>query len=80
MVKSREELTKLLDALDGRMPFLIQANPGEVEFWQAFWRASDLIVEDAGPFDYDWLLIRFDRILESHGKVPSDDLLYGSGP
>jgi len=79
MPKSREELKKLLDALDARMPSLIQANPLETEFWQAFWCASDGITGDAGPFDYDWLLIRVDRILESHGKIPSVDLLYGVG-
>lgn len=78
MPKSREELKKLLDALDARMPSLIQANPLEREFWHAFWCASDGITGDAGPFDYDWLLIRVDRILESHGKVPSADVLYGS--
>jgi hypothetical protein len=79
MAKSREELLKLLDTLDKNMPLLIKANPREVEFWQAFWSASDPIVGDAGPFDYDWVLIRFDHILERHGKVPSEDLLSGSG-
>jgi hypothetical protein len=79
MAKSRGELQKLLDTLDKHMPMLIQANPGEVEFWQAFWSASDPIVGNAGPFDYDWVLIRFDHILESHGKVPAEDLLSGNG-
>jgi len=79
MAKSRDELQKLLDSLDQRMPSLMQANPRDEEFWQAFWRASDPIVGDAGPFDYDWVLIRFDRILERHGKVPSEDLLSGHG-
>jgi hypothetical protein len=78
MAKSREELQKLLDTLDKNMPLLIKANPREAEFWQAFWSASDPIVGDAGPFDYDWVLIRFDHILELHGKVPSEDLLSGS--
>ena len=55
MPKSREELKKLLDALDARMPSLIQANPLETEFWRALSCASDGITEDAGPFDYDWL-------------------------
>jgi hypothetical protein len=79
MAKSRVELEKLLDALDENMPLLIQANPREVEFWQAFWGASDPIVGEAGPFDYDWVLIRFDHILERYGKVPSEDSLFGSG-
>ena len=79
MAKSRDELQKLLDSLDQRIPSLMQANPRDEEFWQAFWRASDPIVGNAGPFDYDWVLIRFDRILERHGKVPSEDLLSGHG-
>ena len=31
MAKSREELLKLLDALDKNMPLLIKANPCEAE-------------------------------------------------
>jgi hypothetical protein len=79
MAKSRKELQTLLDTLDERVPSMIRANPCDVQFWNAFWRASDFIIEEAGAFDYDWLLIRLDCILERHGKVSSEDLVSGSG-
>jgi hypothetical protein len=79
MAKSRKELQVLLDTLDERMPLLIQANPCEADFWNAFWHASDAIIGEAGAFDYDWLLIRFDCMLERHGKISSEDLL-SDGP
>jgi hypothetical protein len=73
MAKTRNELQNQLDNLDKGMPSLIRENPLDEDFWPAFSRASDFIVEDAESFDYDWVLIKLERILVKHGKMPFDD-------
>jgi hypothetical protein len=72
MAKLRAELQILLNELAEQTRALVRDHPDDGDFWSAFAGASDFIVDDAGPNDYDWVSRQIDRILQVNGRTPTD--------
>lgn len=67
-MKTRAELTTLLDALAAAMPALVRDNPDPADFWPAFAGQAD-VIEDCAETGGDarYVQERIDRMLNEHG-------------
>lgn len=71
---SRAQLRLNLDALDAKIPSLLDAHPDPDEFWAAFAGESDFATESARSEDYDWVNTEIDDLLRKHGvAIPTDE-------
>jgi hypothetical protein len=73
MTKTREELVGLLATLKEQVPQLVQDHPDDGDFWANFACASDFILDEAGPEDFEYVLRHVDLVLEENGKLPRAD-------
>ncbi|KRE90873.1 hypothetical protein ASG87_01670 [Frateuria sp. Soil773] len=69
MAKTREELQALLDTLREQVPALVREHTDEGDFWSNFAGASDFILDDAGPDDFEWALEQINAMLAANGKA-----------
>ena len=67
-MKTRAELTTLIDALEAAMPALVRDNPDPADFWPAFAGHAD-VIEDSAETGADALYVqeRIDQLLAKHG-------------
>ena len=67
-MKTRAELTDLLDALEAAMPALVRDNPDAADFWPAFAGQADVIEDSAeSGEDARYVQDRIDHLLANHG-------------
>jgi hypothetical protein len=72
-MKSKVELSAMLEALEASIPTLLAQHPDDSAFWPAFAGEADAIEETAAAEDYEFVRSRLDCILGSHGLIPSDN-------
>lgn len=65
-MKTEEELTQRLDALEAKLPQLMQDNPAPGDFWMAFARDAD-VIEDAAAEHGALVSERIQTMLAKHG-------------
>lgn len=73
MAKTREELTKMLDELEAKLPAMIQEYSDDGDFWSAFAGEADDIQDNAGSDDAAFVSGRIDCILGAQGLIPSEN-------
>lgn len=69
----RAELQERLDRLNADIPQLMIDYPGEGEFISAFAGQADLISDNAGAADVDWVDDALDAMLTAHGYKSDGD-------
>lgn len=62
---SKMQLNRLLATL----PYLQQEFPDPADFWPAFAGLADLIIDAAGPDDFDWVACQINAMLEARGLL-----------
>lgn len=72
MPLSRQEVDRMLDVLEGRMPGLAGSAFDEATFWPLFWRMAQPIEEAAGPGEREYIRNRFSALLGRYGLVTCD--------
>jgi|GEM_PF-2206402 len=65
--RAREQIQ--LNRLLVQLPHLQQEFPDPADFWSAFAGLADLIVDAAGPDDYDWIACQINAMLEARGLL-----------
>lgn len=74
MPTSRDELDRLLTALEARMPVLAGENFfDDATFWPRFWRYARPLYDAAAPADRPHLRRRLSAMLGAWGLVMSDE-------
>ena len=64
---TQEQLTKMLDELEARLPHMIAEHPDDADFWPEFAGAADDIEDQAG--DHRPMVIeRINAMLAEHGR------------
>lgn len=58
-----------LNRLLATLPYLQQEFPDPADFWQAFAGLADLIIDAAGPDDFDWIACQINAMLEARGLL-----------
>ena len=71
MSRNLKELNGFLDSLETHLPRLIADHPDDGDFWAAFAGEADIIENAAGDHGAH-VRGRIDRMLASHGLIPSD--------
>lgn len=66
-MKSWDELTTLLDALEDQLPAMVEDNPDPSDFWMAFAGPADLIEDEAGEHTKA-VMERIKKMLARHGR------------
>lgn len=74
MTTARDELDRLLSALEARMPALAGEDYfDDATFWPRFWRLARPIEQHAPPADLHHVRRRLSAILGAWGLVMSDE-------
>lgn len=72
MAKSRSELDALLNALEGKIPALIEEHLDIDSFWPVFAGEADVIEDSASAADHEYVRGRIDAMLAKNCLVPDD--------
>lgn len=69
------EIEQLLVKLDSTVPLLLKENQG-IEFWIEFLQRADVIKEQAGFDQYDWVATRIDQMPMKYGIMPPSQWMH----
>jgi hypothetical protein len=73
MATTRDELVRMLDELEAKLPGLIAEYEQDGDFWNAFAGEADVIQDSASADDAAYVSGRIDCMLGAQGLIPSEN-------